>query len=103
MNEWISVKERLPRKQQKVLFYWLLNGHGKNISMGYMCNEGWNIYLPYHSFKMCPDKLKVTHWMELPEYPKDVPEKMEMDERTKEFAKRFIDENADLLKRLADR
>jgi hypothetical protein len=51
---------------------------------------------------MCPEKLKVTHWMELPEYPKQ-DEKLEMDERTKEFAKRFIDENADLLKRLADR
>ena len=41
--------------------------------------------------------------MELPFYSKDVPGKMEMDERTKEFAKRFIDENVDLLKRLADR
>ena len=103
MNEWISVKERLPSKNYKVLFHWVCPGGNKNVSMGYLCNEGWDIYLPYHSFKMCPEKLKVTYWMELPDYPKDEPEKMEMDERTKEFAKRFIDENADLLKRLADR
>ena len=101
MNEWICVKERLPNKLQKVLFHWICPGI-KNVSMGYLCNEGWDIYLPYHSFKMCPEKLKVTHWMELPEFPKQE-EKLEMDERTKEFAKRFMDDNADLLKRLADR
>jgi hypothetical protein len=102
MNEWICVKERLPNKLQKVLFHWICPGGNKNVSMGYLCNEGWDIYLPYHSFKMCPEKLKVTHWMELPEFPKQE-EKLEMDERTKAVAKRFIDDNADLLKRLADR
>lgn len=66
---WISIKEELPRKLQKVLFHWICPGGNKNVSMGYLCDEGWDIYLPYHSFKMCPEKLKVTHWMELPEYP----------------------------------
>ena len=71
---WISIDKRLPKKLEEVLFHWMLvDSFGtpcvRNVSMGYMCDEGWNIYLPYHSFKMCPDKLKVTHWMELPEYP----------------------------------
>lgn len=79
MNNWVSVKEILPDKLQKVLFHWICPGGNKNVSMGYLCNEGWDIYLPYHSFKMCPEKLKVTHWMELPKFPKQE-EKLEIDE-----------------------
>jgi hypothetical protein len=71
---WISVKERLPRKLQKVLFHWVTHGHLRNISMGYMCAEGWNIYLPYHSFGLRGDICPVTHWAELPEFPEyDIP------------------------------
>ena len=111
---WISVNTRLPKKLQKVLFHWLLNGHGKNISMGYMCDGGWNIYLPYHSYGLRADVCPVTHWRELPEFPNDgdlpfvgailidEPEQATQEE-AKAFAKRFCKENADLLKRLADR
>gem|GEM_PF-2298767 len=44
--------------------------------MGYLCNEGWDIYLPYSSFKLRADVCLVTHWMELPELPEfpDLPE-----------------------------
>lgn len=66
---WINVDDELPNIYQKVFFLWIGPEGNKNISMGYLCNEGWDIYLPYHSFKMCPDKLKVTHWMMLPQYP----------------------------------
>lgn len=67
---WICVKERLPNKLQKVLFHWVCPGGNRNISMGYLCDEGWDIYLPYHSYKMHPERLKVTHWMNLPLFPK---------------------------------
>ena len=69
MSNWIDVQIEMPRKLQKVLFHWVCPGGNKNFSMGYHCDEGWDIYLPYYSFKMCPEKLKVTHWMELPEFP----------------------------------
>ena len=36
--------------------------------MGYLCEKGWDIYLPYDSFKLSPELINVTHWMELPEF-----------------------------------
>jgi hypothetical protein len=73
--EWISVKERLPGMLQKVLFHWvMLDSVGQpvimNVSMGYLCKDGWNIYLPYHSYGLRADVCPVTHWRELPDFPK---------------------------------
>ncbi len=65
---WIDVTVEKPRYLKKVLFHWFCEGGNRNVSMGYLCSEGWDIYLPYHSYKL--NKLiNVTHWMELPEYP----------------------------------
>lgn len=114
---WISVEERLPELLLKVLFHWICPGGNRNISMGYRCDEGWDIYLPYHSFKMRPDLLKVTHWCELPDFPKAdsryiMPESeahltvrsIKIDTvDAQEFAKKFCEQNEDLLKRMANR
>ncbi len=143
---WISVKDRLPKKFQKVLFHWVLkysSGYPcvSSISMGYLCEQGWDIYLPYHSYALRDDICPVTHWMELPDYPVDEPpvrfvgqviiddplcphidevqDKLNQQatasginpvvfippstDRATEFAKKFCEENKDLLKRLADR
>ena len=70
---WISVEDRLPKNLQKVLFHWIFNGHCKNISMGYFHDGGWDIYLPYQSHGLVNDKsdiVLVTHWAELPSFPK---------------------------------
>lgn len=74
MSNWISVDDELPKLLQKVLFYWTIKDSfgqacNRNVSMGYRCEEGWNIYLPYHSFGLRGDVCPVTHWMELPEFP----------------------------------
>lgn len=66
---WISVEDKLPDLLQKVLFHWVCPAANRNISMGYRCEEGWDIYLPYHSYKMHPLRLHVTHWSELPKFP----------------------------------
>lgn len=74
MSEWISVQDELPKLLQKVLFHWVTkDSYGKvcvrNVSMGYRCEQGWDIYLPYHSFGLRGDVCHVTHWMEIPEFP----------------------------------
>jgi hypothetical protein len=68
MNEWISVKERLPEKSGKYLtispsgIYSILNYSAKY--------RAFNIYdeQPKSSLKYC---LEVTHWMPLPAAPKE--------------------------------
>ncbi len=60
MSEWISVKDRLPEDNKRILVYVLDNGTGcicfyhkpKNLN---------NPRLVWH---------KITHWMPLPETPK---------------------------------
>lgn len=70
-NFWIDVKDKLPRKNEKVLFQCIQDDCLKNVFMGYLSDGGWNIYLPYHSFALNSDVMVVTHWMPLPAFPKD--------------------------------
>lgn len=79
MTDWIDVNDEMPALLKKVLFHWVCLGGNRNISMGYRCDEGWDIYLPYHSFKMHNERLTVTHWMELPEFPKQGGDEREQD------------------------
>ena len=72
MNNWISIKERLPEFQKEVLVT-----DGKEIAIAYrweLSNEngfcwsvagcgGWDFDLPFPEFE-------ITHWMDLPELPK---------------------------------
>jgi uncharacterized protein DUF551 len=67
--QWISVKEKRPKKLHKVLFYYILDKHMPNIAVGYNTIDGWNIYLPYSSFDLKDGPVEVTHWAELPDYP----------------------------------
>lgn len=69
MDEWIATADKLPRKTHKVLFHWICPAGNKNVSMGYLCESGWNIYLPYDSYELNAEYIKVTHWMEIPEFP----------------------------------
>ena len=68
---WISVKDRLPDKLQKILFFWVMEGHLRNVSMCFSDDKGWRSYLPYTSYYLNPEFIEVTHWMELPEYPNE--------------------------------
>jgi hypothetical protein len=69
VSPWISVKDRLPEINHKVLFLWIYGSGYKNVSMGYLCDEGGDIYLPYHSFQLHNETDTVTHWMVLPKFP----------------------------------
>lgn len=55
-QEWISVDERLPTKNEKVLVYC-----GGVIDTDWICSQGVWYYHEHHT---------ITHWMPLPEAPK---------------------------------
>ena len=74
MNKWISVKDKLPDLNQRVLIYVNSNLNSKfnSIEIGYPedCQyEDIKIIWNHQDFCSWTDK-EVTHWMPLPELPK---------------------------------
>ena len=67
---WISVKDRLPETRHAVLAY---TPHYKNIWAVSMHEDGnWYIWSPYGRVCLDPDWYgPITHWMPLPEPPKE--------------------------------
>lgn len=63
MNNWISVKDRLPEDCDKVLIY-----YGGNYLIGTFMNEDKGFDCGYDCFLLLNE---VTHWQELPEPPKE--------------------------------
>lgn len=65
-HEWISVWDRLPEDQRDVL---TVNGHGNIRMMGFWSKRGEQLmWLHNGRFKHYND---ITHWMPLPEPPKE--------------------------------
>ena len=68
MTQWISVKDDLPKDAH----YDVLITDGKNITVAHLGNDNktWFDYMDcfHHAHIMHQD---VTHWMPLPEFPKD--------------------------------
>ena len=63
MSEWIRVKDEMPEPFLNVLV-WIENGKAAN--MGYVTRAGhWFVHFWYTA------PVKVTHWMPLPEPPKE--------------------------------
>lgn len=87
MSEWISVKDRLPKPEETVLcllreieFYGRHKEHRqvyRSVYIGYQIDGEWATQYCY-GYKDLEDtqvehpefKLKVTHWMPIPELPK---------------------------------
>ncbi len=68
MNEWISVKDRLPEPDKDVLIV-----YENGICCGYWSNEPWSCFLFQQPYRLCQTKgiSGVTHWMFLPEMPSE--------------------------------
>lgn len=63
--KWISVKEKLPNKNRRVLFY----SKNKIIVLGFFSDDGWT---EESSEGICKLNYRnVTHWMPLPNPPKE--------------------------------
>ena len=71
--EWISVKDRLPRKKQEVIIF-APSINNKDETIYAVCLY-WNEFLQYdlEVDKYCQPTVCVTHWQPLPEPPKDKP------------------------------
>lgn len=72
MNEWISVKERLPGRNCEVLAYYGFVREGSD-DLGYMCMGTLEYYAHDENphFQHESSGVRVTHWMPLPEPPKE--------------------------------
>lgn len=67
VNQWISVKDRLPEKEQRVLVFYKVIGeknriHNDVIATNWRKSNG--DFIPFEDYE-------ITHWMPLPEPPKD--------------------------------
>jgi hypothetical protein len=70
LNEWISVEDRLPPDYQEVLYFAINDSGNREIMTGHRDKGSWtHCCLFYSTITLNPDVL-VTHWMELPDYPK---------------------------------
>lgn len=80
VGDWISVKDRLPETRHAVLVY---TPHHKNIWAVSMHEDGnWYIWSPYGRVYLEPDwHGPITHWMPLPEPPKERDENDAADRR----------------------
>lgn len=58
-NGWISVKDRLPEKNDTYIV---------TVNDGVQVFSTWDVY--HSSFGWCSEAQKVTHWMPMPEPPK---------------------------------
>lgn len=71
MPEWISVKDRLPEKETDVLAL----RQDRKCFVGYICEPSWNgkiNWVIWTAMKSTRNvSRKVTHWMPLPEPPKE--------------------------------
>ena len=68
MGEWISVEDRLPDKGQYVISCLVaIDGSWKHVGCDVYFGDGrWAMIMPNEC-----EEMKVTHWMPLPEPPKE--------------------------------
>lgn len=72
MSEWISVKERLPSDERSVLAYYGFGRDGvPDSDMMFMGTLSYFCFDPEPHWQHAGHGVAVTHWMPLPEPPKE--------------------------------
>lgn len=69
-NEWISVNDQLPHDFTEVMFFAVLKNE-KEIMIGHRQGHIWYHCCLFYNSRALTDNVKVTHWMELPKYPRE--------------------------------
>jgi hypothetical protein len=102
---WINVEHALPPNKHEVMYFATIdNGQQREIMVGHREDDLWTHCCMFYSTRYLAEHVTVTHWMELPDYPKFPPlEAVQKPHNPKEFAKKLCEDHKDLLKRLADR
>ena len=69
-NGWISVEDQLPPDLHEVM-YFAINAMGTTeIMTGHREHGLWMHCCMFYSSMRCDNTITVTHWMELPDYPR---------------------------------
>ena len=69
---WISTEDRVPPDYQEVLYFAINDRGSKEIMTGHRERDRWtHCCLFYSTLPLNPENVTVTHWMELPDYPKE--------------------------------
>ena len=71
MSEWISVEDRLPERDEKVLCYYGFEKNGEKHNMRFIGCLDYYAYDENPHFQHASTGLFVTHWMPLPKPPKE--------------------------------
>ncbi len=67
---WISVDEKMPPPNEEVMFFAIAEMFNKEIMIGHLTHLGhWTHCCMFYGTNILSDKVVVTHWAELPEYP----------------------------------
>jgi hypothetical protein len=69
MNNWISVEDRLPPDGQECLALYVFNNIARTKIIAYLLDGLWHMCYGFVSYEFHSNLQKITHWMELPEYP----------------------------------
>lgn len=71
MHKWISVEDSLPPERHEVLYFAIMDDAcQREIMTGHREGELWTHCCMFYSSRYLSELVKVTHWMELPDYPK---------------------------------
>lgn len=71
MSKWISVDDIFPPDYEEVLYVAINELNRKCVMTGHREKGNWTHCCFFYSTQHLSDVLKVTHWMWLPEFPKD--------------------------------
>jgi len=71
MMKWISVEANLPPDYEEVLYFAINDIGTKEIMTGHREKGIWTHCCCFYSTMRLNDLIQVTHWMPLPDYPKE--------------------------------
>lgn len=71
MTEWISVKDRLPTDERRVLAYYGFGKKDGSLGSMFMSSSEYYAFDPAPHWQHVDIGLTVTHWMPLPDPPKE--------------------------------